>query len=116
MTQSSHIAPESDQHKIIKSDGAKPAPYKGVTGEISRFLCRTYLKLSGWKMAGDWPDIPKAVLLAAPHTSNWDGFNMLAAAACFRIDLKWMGKKELTTGPFGGLVRAAGCVPVARDA
>lgn len=115
MTQSPDIAPESDQHKIITGEAAKPAPGKGVVGEISRFLCGSYLKLSGWQMAGAWPDIPKAVLLAAPHTSNWDGFNMVAAAGFFRIDLKWMGKKELTTGPLGWIARASGCVPVDRE-
>ncbi len=67
-------------------------------------------------MAGDWPSDPKAVLLAAPHTSNWDGVYMLASAGYFRVKLRWMGKKSLTTGPFGGFVKWMGCVPIDRDA
>src|SRR5690606_17094143 len=74
-----------------------------------------YLKLAGWRMEGDWPrDLPKMVLIAAPHTSNWDGVNMLAAAGYYRIPLKWMGKRELTTGPLGGVVKWLGCVAVDR--
>jgi 1-acyl-sn-glycerol-3-phosphate acyltransferase len=96
---------------------AAPAPYRGVVAELWRWLCTAYLKAGGWRMEGDWPrDLPKIVLVAAPHTSNWDGVNMLAAAGFYRVPLKWMGKKELTQGPLGGLVRWFGCEPVDRDA
>lgn len=96
---------------------ARPAPYRGMGAEIWRWLCVLYLKAGGWRIEGDWPaHIPKMVLVAAPHTSNWDGVNMLAAAGYYRVPLKWMGKKELTEGPFGGVVKWMGCVPVDRDA
>jgi 1-acyl-sn-glycerol-3-phosphate acyltransferase len=96
-------------------DTARPAPYRGPMSEIWRALCTVYLKLSGWKIEGDWPShIQKMVLIAAPHTSNWDGVNMLAAAGFYRVKLKWMGKKELVAGPSGGFVRWLGCVPVDR--
>jgi 1-acyl-sn-glycerol-3-phosphate acyltransferase len=81
-----------------------------------RWLCAGILAVCGWKIHGDWPPLDRAVVVAAPHTSNWDAFYMLAAAAYFRITLRWMGKESLTRGPFGGLVRAMGCVPVDRSA
>jgi 1-acyl-sn-glycerol-3-phosphate acyltransferase len=95
---------------------ARPAPYRGALPELLRWICTAYLRLSGWKIMGDWPIAPKAVLVAAPHTSNWDGIYMLAAAAYFRITLRWMGKASLTHGPFGWLMTALGCVPVDRSA
>ncbi len=95
---------------------AQPAPYRGIRVEIVRWLCRVYLWAGGWRMQGDWPAIDKAVLLAAPHTSNWDGVNMLAAAGYYRVRLRWMGKKSLTTGPFGRIVLWLGCVPIDRSA
>lgn len=95
---------------------ASPAPFRGVFSELWRWVCLFYLKAAGWRIEGDWPRaMPKMTLVAAPHTSNWDGVNMLAAAGYYRIALKWMGKKELTEGPFGGLVRRLGCVPVDRE-
>jgi 1-acyl-sn-glycerol-3-phosphate acyltransferase len=95
---------------------AAPAPYRGAGAELWRWLCTLYLKAGGWRMEGDWPaHLPKMVLVAAPHTSNWDGVNMLAAAGYYRVPLKWMGKKELTQGPLGGLVKWLGCVPVDRS-
>lgn len=95
---------------------ARPGPYRGIGGELFRWLCRVYLRLSGWTMDGDWPPLRKAVLLAAPHTSNWDGINMLAAAGYYRVTLRWMGKKSLTTGPFGRVILWLGCVPIDRAA
>jgi len=113
--ESAQSAKADGRHVIIDQLTARPQPFTGVIRETGRILCLAFLKLTGWKFAGDWPDLDKAVLLAAPHTSNWDGFNMLAAAAYYRVNLKWAGKKELTTGLFGGLVKAAGCVPIDRS-
>jgi 1-acyl-sn-glycerol-3-phosphate acyltransferase len=86
-----------------------------VGSEIVRWISAAYLKLSGWKIHGDWPPLDKAVLVAAPHTSNWDGLNMLAAAGYYRVKLRWMGKASLTRGPFGWLIKALGCVPIDRS-
>jgi 1-acyl-sn-glycerol-3-phosphate acyltransferase len=95
---------------------AAPTPYRGLGYELWRSLCRLYLRATGWKIIGDWPAIPKAVVVAAPHTSNWDGINMLAAAGYYRVTLRFMGKKSLTEGPFGKLVLWLGCVPIDRTA
>ena len=35
---------------------------------FTRWLGRTILRLGGWRMAGAFPDIPKLVLIAAPHS------------------------------------------------
>lgn len=85
-----------------------------------RGISAAYLKLGGWRTQGDWPSsneggLDKAVLVAAPHTSNWDGLNMLAAAGYYRVKLRWMGKASLTRGPFGWLIKALGCVPIDRS-
>jgi 1-acyl-sn-glycerol-3-phosphate acyltransferase len=109
----------SDQeltHFVFEGTSAKPAPYRGVFVEISSWMCRVYMSLVGWKMRGDWPDLPKVILLAAPHTSNWDGLLMLATAGAYRLKLKWMGKKSLVAGPFGGIMRGLGVLPVDREA
>src|SRR5690606_7297712 len=66
------------RHVVIDGSSARPAPFRGVGSEIVRWISAAYLKLAGWKVCGDWPGLEKAVLVAAPHTSNWDGLNMLA--------------------------------------
>ncbi len=55
-------------------------------------------------------------MIAAPHTSNWDLPYLLAFAAVLRARVSWMGKEQIFTWPFGGLMRRLGGVPVRRDA
>ena len=103
------------RHTTIDPASARPAPATGLFSQVTRTCCIAYLKLTGWRMQGDWPAIDKMVLVAAPHTSNWDGLQMLVAAGYYRIRLRWMGKKSLTTGPFGWIIKAFGCVPIDRS-
>lgn len=100
----------------IAQTTARPAPARGLMSNVVRWTSGAYLALAGWKVRGDFPALEKAVLVAAPHTSNWDGLNMLATAGFYRVKLRWMGKKSLTTGPFGGLIKWLGCVPIDRSA
>ncbi|MGV6819677.1 MAG: 1-acyl-sn-glycerol-3-phosphate acyltransferase [Parvularcula sp.] len=105
----------SQTHKHYSRASARPAPYRGVLPQLWHLWCLGFLKLTRWRIEGDWPRHHKMVVVAAPHTSNWDGIYMLAAAGYYRAPLKWMGKKSLTTGPLGGIVKWLGCVPIDRS-
>jgi 1-acyl-sn-glycerol-3-phosphate acyltransferase len=95
---------------------ARSAPYAGLFPEFVRGLSWLYLKATGWRVGSDWPaQIPKSVIVAAPHTSNWDGLTMVAIAGWYRVKLSWMGKASLVKGPLGWLVKRSGCVPVERS-
>ena len=48
-------------------------PQVPASRRFSRWLGRTILRLGGWRVIGTFPDIPRLVLIAAPHSSNWDG-------------------------------------------
>ena len=79
-----------------------------------QFLARSLLKLLGWTLI-EAPDRPaRAVLIAYPHTSNWDGFYALLIKWALRLDTHWVGKDALFRPPFGGLLRWLGGVPVNR--
>ena len=94
----------------------RSAPYAGLFSEFIRGLSWVYLRTIGWRIGSDWPvDVPKSVIVAAPHTSNWDGLTMVAVAGWYRIKLNWMGKAALVRGPLGWLVMRSGCVPVERS-
>lgn len=84
-------------------------------GPIGRLLGRLILRISGWKLVGEFPDSPKAVFVAYPHTSNWDGVLMIAAAFAMGLKLSWMGKKSLFRGPMGWFLRSLGGVSVDRS-
>ena len=52
------------------------------------------LKLTGWKAVGEEIGNPRFVLIAAPHTSNWDFPLMLLVVLKLRLELYWMGKNS----------------------
>ena len=77
---------------------------------IARFL----LKIGGWTPIGATPDVPKAVLIAAPHTSNWDAYWGLVYKVAIGIDAKFFAKESLFWFPLGNLLRALGGIPLDR--
>jgi 1-acyl-sn-glycerol-3-phosphate acyltransferase len=81
---------------------------------LSRWLGIAMLRLFGWTLEGEFPNVPKAVLIAAPHTSNWDGVFSLATALALRLDIHWMGKAGMFRWPFRSLLRWIGGIPVDR--
>lgn len=74
------------------------------------------LKLAGWKLTGQPPIEKKYVLIAVPHTSNWDFPITLAMAFLFKFDIFWMGKDSLFKGPAGPIMRWLGGIAVNRSA
>ena len=80
-----------------------------------RGLFRFSLRILGWSVVGQLPDIPKFVIVGAPHTSNWDFVMFLALAFILKGNLRYMGKKELFRWPFEGFFRWCGGVPVDRS-
>ncbi|WP_240126932.1 1-acyl-sn-glycerol-3-phosphate acyltransferase [Thermomonas alba] len=86
-------------------------------GRIAPWLGRTVLRLGGWRVEGELPDIPKAVVIAAPHSSNWDGFWGIAAKLALGIRLSILGKHTLFRIPLlAPLLRWQGVIPVNRAA
>ena len=81
-----------------------------------RALFAFLFRLSGWKVEGKVPDIPKYIIIVAPHTSNWDFLVGVGARAYLRIGFaKFLGKKSLFKPPLGWLMRALGGYPVDRS-
>ncbi|WP_174523179.1 1-acyl-sn-glycerol-3-phosphate acyltransferase [Sanguibacter suarezii] len=80
-------------------------------------IARVYWRLSRWTVVSEpLPRDGAGILVAAPHTSNWDFVHMLAISAEAGISVKYLGKKTLFTPPFGWLMRALGGIPVDRSA
>ena len=74
-----------------------------------------YLKIFGWRRAGQLPEIPRYVMIAAPHTSNWDMPVTLALAFAFRVKVYWMGKEAMFRWPFRSIMRWLGGIPIDRS-
>ncbi|MEY3445853.1 MAG: hypothetical protein RIR45_608 [Pseudomonadota bacterium] len=87
-----------------------------VVNTLLRSLSVAFLKLAGWKVEGQLPEgCNKSVLIAAPHTSNWDLPYTLMVAFALRLHIYWMGKEQIFRFPFRGLMMWLGGIPVHRE-
>jgi 1-acyl-sn-glycerol-3-phosphate acyltransferase len=86
---------------------------------LSRLLRRALLWLYralGWKAVGEPPADMRGVIIAAPHTSNWDFLYFLGLTDALGVKAHFMGKKELFRWPLRRFMRDMGGVPVDRSA
>lgn len=73
------------------------------------------LWLYGWRTSNNMPaDVRKCVMIASPHTSNWDLLFTLAAFGAFKIPLRFTIKKEWMKPPAGWLMRFFGAIGIDR--
>jgi 1-acyl-sn-glycerol-3-phosphate acyltransferase len=79
-------------------------------------LAELAFRLTGWRTEGAPPPNERFVLIAAPHTSNWDAVIMLLAADIFHLPLAWFVKDSWFKFPMGTLMRKLGGVPIDRSA
>jgi len=86
-----------------------------IVKTLMRLLSRFILKISGWRIEGGLPEIKKIVLIAAPHTSNWDFPITIFIAFAVKAKIFWMGKDALFRFPFGALFKWLGGIPVDRS-
>jgi len=82
-----------------------------MLSRISKWI----LNALGWTVQAELPDLNKYVIIAAPHTSNWDFPLGILAGKAMKLDPHWMGKHTLFKWPFGWLFRALGGIPIDRD-
>lgn len=85
-------------------------------GRAWRRWFRACVRLSGWRLEGELPDVPRLVLIVAPHSSWWDGIWGLLFKLALGVDIAFMAKRELFRWPLGGLLRKLGGLPVERGA
>ena len=87
-----------------------------IVNTLLRAASIAFLRLTGWSVVGQLPPgATKSVLIAAPHTSNWDLPYTLMVAFALRLNVYWMGKTSLFKPPFRGVMMWLGGIPVDRS-
>ena len=79
---------------------------------VCYLLCVLFLRLTGWKTRGKPGTSSKFVMIAYPHTSNWDVPFTLAICMVYGLKVYWMGKSTLFRGPMGPFMKWLGGIPV----
>ena len=83
---------------------------------LLRWFSIGFLKATGWKIQGQLPaNGRKSVLIAAPHTSNWDLPYTLMVAFALRLNVYWMGKQSIFKPPFRRVMLWLGGIPIQRE-
>lgn len=90
-------------------DNVPQRPYS-----TSRLFWSKIAQLQGWKIIGKIPNIPKAVLIAAPHTTNYDGLYGIEFVLALGLEISIMAKEELYRPPFRGFWDWVNAIPVHR--
>jgi len=85
-----------------------------VLTPLLRLIALSLAWIFRWKIPREFPPLPKAILIGAPHTSNWDFIFMLMTVLVCRLHLHWVGKHTLFVGPLGPLMRWLGGIPIDR--
>jgi 1-acyl-sn-glycerol-3-phosphate acyltransferase len=77
--------------------------------------CSRIFKTTGWTVDSNLPpEIKKCIIIAAPHTSNWDFWYTMAAFAIYRLKIRFTVKKEWMQFPFSLLMKPLGGIAIDR--
>lgn len=86
-----------------------------IISTIFRLISNLTMFLAGWRVEGKLPDLPKYLIIGAPHTSNWDFLLFLGVIFRLKADVRYMGKAELFRSPLGWFFYWCGGIPVDRS-
>lgn len=97
------------------SESQIPERLRGSRSRILRKIGRFGINISGWTIKGNVPDEERIVLIAAPHTSNWDFVLAMLVIFGLNIKLRWLGKHSIFKPGFKIFFEWLGGIPVYRD-
>ncbi len=97
------------------SENQIPKRLRGNRSKLLRKFGRFGINMSGWSIKGKIPDEERIVLIAAPHTSNWDFILAMLAIFGLNIKVRWLGKHSIFKPGFKIFFEWLGGIPVYRD-
>lgn len=83
---------------------------------LGRNLAHAGLWAGGWRITGEMPNLPKFVVIVAPHNTAWDFPLAMAAVFALGMEYHWMGKHTLFRWPFNYFFGWFGGFPIDRRA
>jgi 1-acyl-sn-glycerol-3-phosphate acyltransferase len=98
-------------NQTVESDDPRPT----LLSRVLRAFLLWFYRTRGWTAYGTPPADLRGVIIAAPHTSNWDFVNFLGLTDSLGVKAHFMGKKELFRWPLRRFMRDMGGVPVDRS-
>ncbi|MEM6263080.1 MAG: 1-acyl-sn-glycerol-3-phosphate acyltransferase [Bacteroidota bacterium] len=79
-------------------------------------LFKLLFKLGGWKVDPNLPEHSRrCVMIAAPHTSNWDFIFTIACFSLMKLPVRYTIKKEWNLPVLGPLIASMGAIWIDRS-
>ncbi|MEM8696355.1 MAG: lysophospholipid acyltransferase family protein [Pseudomonadota bacterium] len=100
----------------MESTARPDAPPMGLLARFVRHILIFIYRRHGFTAVGTPPETRRFVIIAVPHTSNWDFPNYVGLTHELGLDTHFMAKASLFKWPIGRFMRQVGGVPVERDA
>ena len=72
-----------------------PEQFRASHPILLQKIAKFFLTITGWKFKGDIPRSDRIILVAGPHTSNWDFLLALAFIFGLNLNVFWIGKHTL---------------------
>jgi len=91
-----------------------PEQFRASHPILLQKIGKFFLTITGWKFKGDIPRSDRIILVAGPHTSNWDFLLALAFIFGLNLNVFWIGKHTLFKNGFSKIMRKLGGIPVDR--
>ena len=91
-----------------------PEQFRASHPILLQKIAKFFLTITGWKFKGDIPRSDRIILVAGPHTSNWDFLLALAFIFGLNLNVFWIGKHTLFKNGLSKIMRKLGGIPVDR--
>jgi 1-acyl-sn-glycerol-3-phosphate acyltransferase len=114
MLASTPEGPESSEGPLDSASWKLGPNVPQSPGTLLRRFGHAMLRMLGWRLVGQMPNLPRFIVIIAPHTSNLDFLILLFAKWALGIQVRFIGKNTLFYPPLGWFMRAIGGVPVIR--
>lgn len=114
MATGSSIGVQILNNSLEKSSKSMNNTYSSQNTDFSQFFFSKILSLLGWSINGNIPDLPKFLVIGAPHTSNWDFIYFLLFIKAVGMKVGFIAKDTAFQWPMGNILRKMGGIPVNR--
>ena len=96
------------------SENQVPIHLRARRSRFSRYFAKRTLRIFGWQVSGNIPNEERIVVVAAPHTSNWDFIIGMLTILALNVNLKWIGKSSIFKPGFQWFFKVGGLILGAR--
>jgi 1-acyl-sn-glycerol-3-phosphate acyltransferase len=97
-----------------KNETFVPEHLRAYRPKVLKLIGKVAMKITGWKTTGHFPEDERVVLVAGPHTSNWDFVLAISLILSLDVNFHWIGKHSVFKKGFRRLLRKMGGIPVNR--